>query len=231
MLGEDNDLAKCELGLEKTRDAITNAEIFLTMWKGIYDLVYHIKDSRIAEKMLERAVLVGCSDNSELREVFKSPKKISELYDEKLLEWLQEIPGFPKESAQSIMRKRDLFLEEYDKELTVESFPKISQNLLEALRPSDVSETAFEMSVKTCDELKKQHHEIICDIVKSRAPPPIHIAEKDPHGDPIELKSKSPIVGSIKERISLKAYIHPSLQKKLDEKGLHKIIEGLVASW
>ncbi len=231
VLGDDKDLSKSELGLENTPEAITSAEIFLTIWKGMYDLVYHVENSRIAEKMLERAILTGCSDDGDLRSIFESPKKVTQLYDEKLLEILQKIKGFPQDTASAILSKRGLFVKIYDKELSVEQFPSISQDFLEAIRPTGASEASYGLSNRTCETLKTEPNHVICDIVKSRVPHSIHIDETDSHGDPVELKSKSSIIGAIKEKIRLKAYIHPSLKKKMEEKTLSKTIEGLVASW
>jgi HD superfamily phosphohydrolase len=231
VLGGDKDLSKSELGLENTPEALTSAEIFLTIWKGMYDLVYHIENSRIAEKMLERAILAGCSTDNELRGIFQSPEKVSQLYDEKLLEILQGIRGFPQDTAAAILTKRGLFVKTYDKELSVEKFATISQGFLEAIRPAGASEASFSLSEKTCKAVNAEPNQIICDVVKSRVPNPIHVGEIDAQGDPIELKSKSSIIGAIKEKIRLKAYIHPSLQKKMEESVLSKTIEGLIASW
>ena len=230
VMGDDNDLAKCELGLRDTTEGITNAEIFLTMWKGMYDLVYHIESSRIAEKMLEHAILAGCVDNGELSPFFKDTKRITELYDEKLLEILQKLPGFPSEVAQAILTKRGLYAIVYEKQLNIED-SEISANFLEALKPSDVSEAASSMSTKLCTELKLEAHQIIFDIVKTRTPLSIHLDTVDENGDPNELGMRSPIVEAIKEKIYLKAYIHPSLQKKAKSMSLDSKISGLVASW
>src|SRR5438445_2612723 len=231
VLGSDPDPDKCELGLESTPEAVTNAEIFLTIWKGMYDLVYHVENSRIAEKMLEHAVIAGCADDNVLRELFENPRRVAELYDEKLLELLQKTPGFPAETANAIINKRGLFVKIYDKELSLESFSKISERFLESLRAPDPSEASFELSEKLSKELKVEPFKLICDIVKSRAPHSIHVDEMDPHGEPLELRSKSPLIDSIKTKIRLKTYIHPSLQPKLEAGHLQKTIEGLVASW
>jgi len=231
VLGSDPDPDKCELGLESTPEAVTNAEIFLTIWKGMYDLVYHVENSRIAEKMLEHAVLAGCADDSSLRELFENPRMIAELYDEKLLELLQKAPGFPAATANAIISKRGLFVKINDKELSLESFSKISERFLESLRGPDASEASFELSEKLSRELKAEPFKIICDIVKSRAPHSIHVDEMDQQGEPLELSSKSPLIDSIKAKIRLKTYIHPSLQPKLEAGHLQRTIEGLVASW
>jgi hypothetical protein len=181
--------------------------------------------------MLERAILAGCSDDKDLRGIFQSPEKVTQLYDEKLLEVLEKIKGFPQDTAAAIISKRGLFVKIYDRELSVGQFPGISQNFLEAIRPAGASEASFGLSEKVCETLKTEQDQIICDLVKSRVPHSIHVDERDSHGDPIELKSKSSIIGAIKEKIRLKAYIHPSLYKKMEEKTLSKAIEGLVASW
>lgn len=70
VLGDDSELDKCMLGLENTRVALVTSEIFVLIWKSMYDLVYHVQDSRIAEKMLEKATLLGIDEDDKLKQYF-----------------------------------------------------------------------------------------------------------------------------------------------------------------
>ena len=55
VLGKDrSNLKQCDLGLSCSPEAIVSAEIFVVIWKSMYELVYQIKNSRIAEKMMEK---------------------------------------------------------------------------------------------------------------------------------------------------------------------------------
>ena len=73
-------------------EARATAEIFLTIWKNMYELVYNKERSRIAEKMLEKAILLATTDGSgsDLKSYFTDTGKYTTLHDELLLEKLKE---------------------------------------------------------------------------------------------------------------------------------------------
>jgi uncharacterized protein len=70
VIGKEDDLSGCILGLDYTRQAIVTAELFIVIWKSMYDLVYLVEQSRIAEKMLEKAFLLHKTD-SIIRDMFQ----------------------------------------------------------------------------------------------------------------------------------------------------------------
>lgn len=59
VLGDLQNLRNCGLGLGNSQEAVVTAEIFLVIWKSMYDIVYFKRNSRIAEKMLEKIILLN----------------------------------------------------------------------------------------------------------------------------------------------------------------------------
>jgi len=102
VLGEDLELEQCILGLDNTPTAQVTSEIFILIWKGMYDLVYHVRDSRIAEKMLEKATLLGIKVDSELKDYFTKADLLLTLDDDTLLSVLKK----SKESYTRILEER-----------------------------------------------------------------------------------------------------------------------------
>jgi len=85
ILGDEDDLKKCELGLEKSSQAIACTELFLLLWRNMYILVYLIESSRIAEKMLEKAILWAIENNSCLVNEIKDVDKYIDLDEATLI--------------------------------------------------------------------------------------------------------------------------------------------------
>ncbi|MGB9003772.1 MAG: HD domain-containing protein [Nitrosotalea sp.] len=81
ILGDSSNLEECELGLDKEDEAIVTSEMFITIWKSMYDLVYHVKSSRIAEKMLEKALILRAENDTDFRSLFKC--RVQELMAQK----------------------------------------------------------------------------------------------------------------------------------------------------
>lgn len=50
ILGNEEDLEKCQLGLEKSPQAVVCTELFLLLWKSMYTLVYLVQPSRICRE-------------------------------------------------------------------------------------------------------------------------------------------------------------------------------------
>ena len=72
VLGGEDDLEKCELGMANSSQAIACVELFLLLWKNMYTLVYLAESSRIAEKMLEKAIIVALQNDSKLMDEIKN---------------------------------------------------------------------------------------------------------------------------------------------------------------
>ncbi|CAN5815692.1 hypothetical protein BH23THE1_BH23THE1_12500 [soil metagenome] len=86
LVDESSKFENYELGLENDIISIKTAEIFLIIWKNMYDLVYHIKESRIAEK----AIIVKIEKEPDFINHLKDNEKYLELDGEKLLKILEE---------------------------------------------------------------------------------------------------------------------------------------------
>jgi HD superfamily phosphohydrolase len=227
ILGVDtSNLGQCELGLDKDDEAIVTSEMFITIWKSMYDLVYHVKSSRIAEKMLEKALILRAEKDTEFRSVFKDINKFIELDDEKLLERLKKGTG-PSANLAEWVRDNKLYDIKYDGELTTNTFD-MSDRFVKDLQSEPDALSDF-LSLEMHDRMKCKKYQVICDIVKSRSPKPIHIDEYDESGEPIELKSKSDIVDAIRSKIRLKVYVDPQLKKNADKDFISKTLKKIIS--
>jgi HD superfamily phosphohydrolase len=224
ILGTDSSqLRHCELGLEDNTEALATAEIFIVIWKNMYELVYHITNSRIAEKMLEKSIILRSENDYDFRSYFTDMDKFIELHDEKLFEILKDGSGLSAHLISGI-RDNNLYLEKYNKELPLGD--KTNLSFIEQLNKAP-EYAADKLSQKLSEISKCDKYEIICDIVKSRIPKTIHTnnTEKD-SGDPIELRSRSNIIDSIREKSRIKVYAKKDLDlsTEIDENLVNKII-------
>jgi len=224
ILGTDSStLSQCDLGLENSAESIVAAEIFVVIWKSMYDLVYHVQNSRIAEKMMEKAIILKIKDSKEFKKNFTDIKKFVELDDEILFEKLKAGKGKAAKFANGI---RDNKLHELitDDRLKTPTF-MMGTSFLGKLKNSE--ELSDFLSRKLCTELKCDRYDAIVDIVKSREPHNIQI-NKEYQGEPIELKSRSKIISSIKSEIKIKTYLDNKLTKKIDKKLIRSLLRDIV---
>jgi len=222
ILGEGDELGTFELGLEKDLSAIACATVFLLLWTTMYDIVYCIQNSRIAEKMLEKAILIAIQTNKNLKEQIRNLKKYQSLDEWSLMRELQQTKGFPEEIVSRI-RRNDLYHMIYDEEISgAKEEGEISFGGLQVKpthrfydelqkRPDEVAE---ELSRKL-NEGREQEYDVICDIVERRVPEQVHLAEKNEQtGEPFLLSERSDVVYALEqERIHLKLYVHPERVK------------------
>ncbi|MGD0202918.1 MAG: HD domain-containing protein [Candidatus Bathyarchaeia archaeon] len=230
ILGDEECLNKCKLGLEDSQQAIVTTELFLVIWKSMYDLVYHVQDSRIAEKMLEKAILLNKTD-SKIIDRFKDTKKFLELNDDELLNVLTNIGGKSAELVANIKAGK-VYNALFDEELDQEHF-QMSPEFVQGLKKTEKSN---ELSDKISKQFNEQHnkteYEYICDIITSKAPSEIQIDKQDVEtGEYIELRKKSSIVGAIQSRSRIKIYSDPKIkdpvQQEIINTTLKQIIEGI----
>jgi HD superfamily phosphohydrolase len=230
ILGDENCLDKCKLGIEDSTQAVVTTELFLVMWKSMYDLVYHIEDSRVAEKMLEKAILLKEND-VKIRQKLGDPKNFVELDDDKLLNLLSTLGGKSAELVNSIKIGK-VYKVVFDKELDEERF-QMSPEFLEALKDSHkVSELGDNISKQFNEKENKTEYGYICDIITSKAPSDIQIDKLDEEtGEYLELRKKSSIVGAIQSQSRIKVYSDPEIKDaprgEEINKTLKEIIEGL----
>jgi hypothetical protein len=222
VIGEEETIKKCVLGLDLTQQAIVTAELFITIWKSMYDLVYLVQQSRIAEKMLEKAFLLH-KDEDQIKNLFEINTFI-EGNDENMLVQLKNLgPEIEKFLAMDDPRRiYNLVLE---KELSRRNY-KMTAEFLAKLEDAD--KLSDELSIKLADELKQEKYSVICDIVRTKAPKEIYLDNSNMNKEEIELRMKSDIVEVIKQKNVLKVYIEPTVLKNIDNKSVKKVVKNLV---
>jgi len=224
ILGDQNALKTCKLGLENTQQAIATTEIFLVIWKNMYDLVYHIESSRIAEKMLEKAVLMN-KDNHEITEAFT--KSFLELDDQKLLDKLSSCNSKTNNLIKSITKQSGLYkIISPPLELDQQHFSMDTKFLTSLKDEDEVSES---LTRKLNEELHQEDYSFICDIVTSKAPRQIQIDELDEsEGEFWPLHKKSKIVGAIQSLRQIRVYINPSLSTEFNKETIYSKIKNII---
>lgn len=234
ILGEEDELTKCELGLENSPQAIACTELFLLLWKNMYTLVYLIESSRIAEKMLEKAVLVAARNGSSIKDEIDNLDRYLELDEPRLRKGLEESGGFSKEISERI-KTADLYKRIFEKDL---EFFKLNREFLKDLSTSEddvADKMSLNLSQAAYTRTPTGTYPVICDIVSTKIPKDIHINEKDEHGEPIEIKQRSEVVRAISQpKLLLKIYVHPEIigkTKLKDEKTIIAEIQKLVEGW
>ncbi|MDR4513053.1 MAG: HD domain-containing protein [Nitrososphaeraceae archaeon] len=229
ILGQHNSmLEKCELGLSNDNQAIVTAEIFVVIWKSMYDLVYHVENSRIAEKMIEKAMLSKIKEDKNFLDYLKDIDKFIDLNDEKLFEILRH-SGESKELVNRI-NDNNLYIKILEDELTINKF-KFGPKFIELLisNPDGLSDKLTEILT---NEMKCQDNELICDIIKSRAPKTINIDLYDENtGEQIDLKNRSEIVKAIKEKSFIKIYVKNNEIKSKVENLITPKLKDILKNW
>lgn len=231
ILGDTDELTRCELGLEKGLKPIVCAELFLLLWKSMYDLVYFVQSSRIAEKMLEKAILCAVRNECEIKDDIQDIDKYLELDEPKLISRLRESGSFPQEIAEGL-KTASLYFPTFNNEL--EGFDTNTRFLKDLQASENAVSDKISQDLSTLASTRKEYL-IICDIIKAKIPKAIHTDEKDKDGQPYELKQKSEIVRAISQpRIFVKVYIHPTLSKRkkfFKEKFIKGKIQKALDEW
>lgn len=230
ILGDESRLDRCKLGLEDSQRAIVTSELFLVIWKCMYDLVYHVQDSRIAEKMLEKAILLN-KENDQLTGKFRNVNSFLELYDDKLLDILLNIGGKSAELINGI-RTSKVYSVLSDRELSQEYFEMSPKFLASLEDESDVAEISDFITKELNNKYEQNEYQYICDILTSKAPSEIQMDTPDEEtGEYVDLRKKSKIVGSIQSIRRIKTYVNPTLsdlpKEEIIYNTLKEIIEGI----
>jgi HD superfamily phosphohydrolase len=223
VIGEEGNLSTCLLGLDSTRQGIVTAELFIVIWKSMYDLVYLVEQSRIAEKMLEKAFLL-CENESSVKEMFKIDNFVNG-NDENMLSQLEKMG---KDVAQLLAPEnpRRLYSVEMDKELTEKNFKMTAEFLAKVEDAPDA--LADNLSLLLAEELKLQKYSIICDVVKSKAPREIYLESDEKSEEEMLLRNRSDIVGVIKAKNALKVYVAPTILRNINSKHIQEALKNLV---
>jgi uncharacterized protein len=233
ILGDVADLKKCELGLSRTQQAIASTELFLLLWRNMYTLVYLVESSRIAEKMLEKAILVAVRNGSSLKDDIKNLDKYLELDEEKLKNRLtNDCKGFSKEICERIFKRVSLYARVLDKDL--QDFEQ-SRKFTEEIKSPNAEDDVSDKLSQGLSKLTSKQYSVICDIISAKIPREIHTTEKDREGEPVEVTQRSRVIKALSQpRTMLKVYIQPDLRKTKElatEKKIKAEIQNLIDSW
>jgi len=235
VLGGEEDLEKCQLGMANSSQAIACVELFLLLWKNMYTLVYLAESSRIAEKMLEKAILVAIKNNSEIVDEIKDLEKYIDLDETKLTNLLIKSEGFSKNVCERIFKKLDLYICAFNK--NIHEFNLQNQNFLEELwKQNNEDNISDKISQKLSEDVSSEPYSVICDIIRTKTPKEIYVNERDKEGEPVEIKQKSKVISALSEpEVTLKIYIQPEVIKTnkmwTTEKTIKTKIQKLIDNW
>jgi HD superfamily phosphohydrolase len=229
ILGSKFKLVERGLGIENTDDAKVASELYLVMWKSLYDLVYFIEQSRIAEKMMEKAVLEAAEEKPTFRRKITDPIAFGKLQDESFQELLQKQTPFSREIVESINANR-LYKPALRTPVKIKKSQRISSEFLEHMK-DHTDDAADTLTIRLNERLKLRKYELICDIIKSRVPSEINM-DLYRNDEPVDLSSKSRIVRALQEEIILKVYSRMErLPKGLTESQLKQHAAFILARW
>jgi len=235
VLGGEDDLEKCQLGMANSSQAIACIELFLLLWKNMYTLVYLAESSRIAEKMLEKAILVSIQNKSELVDEIKDIDKYVDLDESKLKALLNKNEGFPRDMCERIFKKLDLYVCVFNK--NVKEFDLSNQKFVEEIsKPNNEDIISDEVSRKFSKKVSSEPYSVICDIIRTKSPREIYVDERDKEGEPIEIKQKSEVVSALsKYEATIKIYVHPEAKKTkkwlTKEKTIKTKLQKMINNW
>lgn len=229
VLGDGSDLGQYQIGLSASPEAITIAEQFFLTRKTMYDMVYHRRPPRIAEKMLEKAVLFAIDDNEEIRCTFSKNQPLLELKEAELLDMLGNLGNYPSYIVDSILQN-EFYTQILDLKLDEKFHPDSSFML-------DVKDDAAQTSDKLSRELSSecQPYGFICDIIERRQPKNIRIDYEGIEKEPILLKDKSRLVNEMLRGgdRTLYVYARPNLvdDGKANKDEIEDKVNAIVWEW
>jgi uncharacterized protein len=224
VIGDESHLGTCILGLDSTKRAVVTTDVFIVIWKSMYDLVYLVEQSRIAEKMLEKAFLLSITEQN-IKQMFGIDKFIFS-NDENMLAELEKLKEDSINQLLAPENPRRLYLAKIEKELNEKNY-KMTASFL-AQMEEDPDELSEKMSLSLAEHLKLEKYNIICDIVKTKAPKEIYLSNNEDTELEKLLRDKSDIVGYIKAKNILKIYVKPTLIKALDYKEVEQALKGMI---
>jgi HD superfamily phosphohydrolase len=226
--GAGNTLEEYKLVLENTKEAKSSIQLFLLIWKTMYDLVYHVSASRTAEKMLEKAILEALKIDKGLGTKMSNAKEFITIDEYNLLDQVSKAGEFSKKLVEMI-KKNNLYSELWSDELKE---PNLSLNprFMESLRSVD---NASEKITQELCKARPEPYTLICDIIRTKAPRNILVDKLDKDGEPIQMES-SIIEALKKEELTIKVYIEPILNKKKGKslaKTIKKDVQRIIEEW
>ncbi|MHA1965157.1 MAG: HD domain-containing protein [Candidatus Thorarchaeota archaeon] len=228
VLGEGEDLDGYQIGLADTKDAVVVAEHFLLTWRSMYSLVYFSQNTRIAEKMLEKAVFIGCDEDPNFNQHMTDSNLFLQLEETPMLKMLRDIGGLSSELVEAIL-SRKYYQKVVEIDLNYDYLPD-TPFMIALMKNSN--QVADVLSKQINDELKTEHS-YICDIVVGKTPRNIRINRFE-EGEPMELVERSHIVKAMSEaECTLYVYVQPTLMGKKPslETKIDNIVKKLIEDW
>jgi len=226
--GEGNSLEEYKLVLEDTKEAKSSIQLFLLIWKTMYDLVYHVSASRTAEKMLEKAIIEALKIDKSLQKRMGNAQEFITIDEYNLLDQVSKAGDFSKRLV-DMMKKNNLYVELWCDELKEPNFT-LNEKFVESLRSAD--NTSEKITQELC-AAGSEPYLLICDIIRTKAPRNILVDRLDKDGEPVQMES--PILEALKkEELTMKVYIEPTLNKKKGKslaKTIKKEIQGIIDEW
>lgn len=224
------------LGLKSTTEAIAYAEMFLLNWRTLYTVLYYAQRARIAEMMLEKAILKAIDSDDEFKNNLLTLEAYSKLDEAGLRMKLETIEGLPKQMIQMVwannLYSTNIGAEELRWSFDAETFKTNELFLDQANR--DAHKLADDLSIKL-SEMVGDEYSVICDILKSRIPRTIFVRSSNtPEGYEILLK-KSPVIQAIsRQTMTLAIYLKDpdNIPTKLNNRNkLKNAIEEVAMEW
>ena len=227
VLGDEKEISKCILGLDSTKQAVVTAELFLVIWKSMYDLVYHAESSRVAEKMMEKAVLL-CKDEDKIKNAFRINNFV-EMDDENFLSLMRTTEANNKHLL-AVKDPRKLYNKVTEFVLESEGNNLEMTTEFAEMMAQDHDELSEKLSLKLNGHLKEEKYTFICDIVRSKSPKEIYLNGAEDTQE-IELRTRSDLIGAIKSVNVLKVYANPKMKdlKAKANETMKGLIEGEIS--
>jgi HD superfamily phosphohydrolase len=194
----------------------------------MYSLVYYHRPTRIAEKMLEKAILAAIREDSSFLASISSTDKFLQLEESGLLSRLRESEGFPSEMVDFIL-SRNCYADVVSLNLEEDYTPDMA--FMKSVR-EDADLVADNLSTLLNDS--ELQYPIICDIVATRVPGNIRIDKKSDEGEPIELIDASRVVKAMSELDrTLYVSVHPKLvgKSKYEQERLEEQVRKAIQEW
>ncbi|TXT55447.1 MAG: hypothetical protein BAJATHORv1_40360 [Candidatus Thorarchaeota archaeon] len=229
ILGNGENLEKYQIGLKDSPNSIVVAENFLLIWRSMYSLVYYYQPTRIAEKMLEKAVIVAIEEDSEFMKKFTNVDEFLKLGETSLLNDLLSTGEESKELVDLILSE-NLYIPVYEKKFG-EEFEKSNLPFFDAVKDNSDS-VSDEISRKMSE--KFDSYSVIFDIIKNKVPKTIRINKIGEEGEPIELTQVSPIVKAMsKQEMKIYVYIKPKLADEsiFKKENIDKQVSEIIREW
>lgn len=227
VIGSEDNLRECVLGLEDSQSAFVTADLFLVIWKSMYDLVYFAQSSRIAEKMLEKAILL-CKNNPTIQGMFTDLNQFMDLHDEALFAILEKTDPKSCDIVKRI-RRNDLYEMISESPLDEEHF-QLSTDFISQATSKSGSKVADRLSVRLNEELGLQPYQVICDLITTKAPDEIQIDVSKPEDEPT-LRGNSGIVSALIAKTTVKLYQDSSIDHKPEKAKVDRVLKELIEGW